>query len=270
MPVSGDGILEATFDPVWAAVRLIVDGGMWPSSVGTITVTRVVAGEAAVPVRGLEARAVVGGYYVGTDHEAPLGSSVTYRVDGYAGATFVASATVTVSTAGAAEGLWLKVAGAPDLTMRCDVEGVGSAASVTVGGVYQIAGGGGAVAQTTAQWSGIESDALAVTLRVTPGSELARLRGILGASRILLIQGIGVSDVDQGWYFLSAVERANPGQVETWPFRSVTLDLQRTGIPAGAGSGIAGTTWAALMDTYATWTDVMAAKATWFDVLKGF
>jgi len=35
MPVSGDGILEAVFDPVWAAVRLIVDGGMWPAGMRT-------------------------------------------------------------------------------------------------------------------------------------------------------------------------------------------------------------------------------------------
>lgn len=269
MPVSGDGVLEATFDPAWAAVRLIVDGGMWPSAVDTITITRVVAGEAVIPVRGVQSRGVVGGYYVGTDHEAPLESTVTYTVDGYLAAAFVATATVAEDTSGAADGLWLKVAGAPDLTTRADLRPLGEIVSPTVGGVYQIAGGGGAVAQTSAQWSGIESELTQVTLGVDHPVGVARLRAVL-ASRVLLLQPSGGSDLDPGWYFVRDVARANPSGMFSADRRDFTLNIQRTGIPAGAGSGIAGTTWAALMDTYPTWADVLAAKASWFDVLKGF
>lgn len=263
-------ILEATFDVAWAAVRLIVDGGMWPSSVDTITITRSVAGEADITVRGVESRVVVGGTFVGSDHEAPLESSVTYQVDGYLGTVFVDSATATVSTSGASDGLWLKVAGVPDLTFRARMRAVSAVSSPTIGGVYQIAGGGGAVAQTAAQWSGIESDSARVALSVTVGNEVAQLRAVLSESRILLLQPVGSTDLDPGWYLVSGVNRSNPTQSEAFGRRWFELDVQRTGIPAGTGSGIAGTTWAALMDTYATWADVITAEATWFDVLKGF
>ena len=269
MPVSTDGILEATFDASTASVLLVVVGSEWPSPVDTITITRTVAGEATVPVRGVESRAVAAGYYVGSDHEMALATTVTYVVAGSFEGSDVATATVTESTAGAANGLWLKVAGAPDLTARCDVESVGEVDSPTVGGVYQIAGGGGAVAQTSAQWSGIESDSLKVGLRIPVGTDLARVRAVMAASRVLLVQGVGVSDVDAGWYFVKRVGRVNPEQVENWPYRSVILAFERTGVPAGQGSGIAGVTWAALMEECATWADVATAYATWFDVLRG-
>lgn len=83
MPTSSDGILEATYDPTIASVRLVVDGGMWPSPVTYITVTRTPAGQATVPVRGLELRRVQGGWYIGTDGEMPLDVDVTYGVVGY-------------------------------------------------------------------------------------------------------------------------------------------------------------------------------------------
>lgn len=268
MPVSGDGILEATFDPAWAAVRLIVDGGMWPTSVDTITITRAVAGEADVPVRGVESRQVVGGTFVGTDHEMALDTTVTYRVDGYLEDVFVASAQVSVSTAGAAAGLWLKAAGRPDLTVRVPLRTVSETTSVTIGGVYQVAGGGGSVAQTSAQWSGIASDALAVTV-AAPVVSVPGLRALLDRARVVLLQPVGSGDIDPGWYFVATVARVNPAQVEAFGQRWFTLNVQRTGVPAGDGAGLAGTSWAALADEHATWADVLAAYPSWFDVLKG-
>ena len=268
MPVSGDGILEVTFDPAWAAVTLIVDGGMWPSPVDAITITRTVAGEATVPVRGLESRAVVGGYYVGSDHEVALATTVTYAVTGSFEGSDVATATVAESTTGAADGLWLKVAGAPDLTVVARTRTVSEVASPTIGGVYQIAGGGGSVAQTSAQWSGIESDSARVGLSVETGTGVARLRAVMAASRILLLQPVGFTDIDAGWYFVGTVRRSNPAS-EAYARRWFDLDIQRTGIPAGQGSGIAGVTWDALMEECPTWADVLIDYATWFDVLKG-
>lgn len=269
MPVSADGILEATFDPAWAAVRLIVDGGMWASPVDTITIQRTVPGEATVVVRGIEGLAVVGGYYVGSDHEMPLESSVTYAVTGYSSGSVVGSASVTVSTAGAEWGLWLKVAGKPDLTTWSRFAKVGDVDSRTIGGVYQIAGGGGAVAQTAAHWSGIESDRVIVQIAGESHAGVARIRAVFRAGRILLLQAPGSTDLDQGWYYVQSVSRVNPAQFEEFPERWFELELQRTGVPAGDGSGLAGTTWATLASQHATWADVLAAFDTWFDVLRG-
>jgi len=268
MPVSADGILEATFDPTWAAVRLIVDGGMWPDPVDAITVTRSTPSTPTTALRGLENRSVVGGSYVGSDHEMDMPSTITYVVTGYASGVEGASTSVAVSTAGAADGLWLKVAGQPDLTVRCPIKDIGAIASPTIGGVYQIAGGGGSVAQTLAQWSGIESDRCPLTV-ATSVSDRARLRAALAKSRVVLLQPIGTSDLDAGWYLVCRYDRSNIAQVESFEQRHFELDVQRTGVPAGEGTGIAGTTWSTLQDGYATWDDVLAAFASWFDVLKG-
>lgn len=270
MPVSGDGILEATFDPVWAAVRLIVDGGMWPDPVDTITITRAVTGEVVIPVRGVQSRPVVGGTFVGSDHECPLDTDVTYTVAGYGAGVLVATATVSAPTTGAEWGLWLKVAGKPDLTIRVTWRDLGEVVSKTIGGLYTVAGGGGSLAQTSAQWSGLDSDEVTIMVATTGPVELARLRAVLTASRILLVQTGSPQEIDSGWYYVSSVGRTNPAGFPEFEERRFVLQLKRTGIPAGAGGGIAGTTWTALMDTYPTWADVWAAKATWFDVLKGF
>jgi hypothetical protein len=268
MPVSVDGILEATFDASTASVLLVVVGSEWPSPVDMITITRTVAGEATVPVRGVESRVVAAGYYVGSDHEMALATTVTYVVAGSFEGSDVATATVAESTTGAADGLWLKVAGAPDLTVLARTRTVSEVASPTIGGVYQIAGGGGSVAQTSAQWSGIESDSAKVGLSVETGTGVARLRAVMAASRILLLQPVGFTDIDAGWYFVGTVRRSNPAS-EAYARRWFDLDIQRTGVPAGQGSGIAGVTWAALMEECATWADVATAYATWFDVLRG-
>lgn len=83
MPTSSDGILTVQFDPATAAVSLVVDGDLWPEPVSFITVTRTPTGQPTIPVRGLEMHSAPGGWYVGTDHEAPLDTDVTYAVTGY-------------------------------------------------------------------------------------------------------------------------------------------------------------------------------------------
>lgn len=260
-------ILSATFNTAWASVDLIVDGALWTSSVDTITITRSVAGEVDTVVRGVSSRPVVGGSYVGTDSEAPLESSVTYKVDGYLGSTFVATATVTVSTTGAEWGAWLKVPGLPNMTVRANLARVGARTSQTRGGVYMIAGGGGAVSQSAAHWSGIDPDTVAITLEAITDTEVTRLTGLL-AYRVLLIQTGAPAPFPAGYYFVKdvAIDLLSPLVSAS---QTVQLSLVRTGMPAGSGAGIAGSTWAALKDARTTWTAVLAAKATWFDVLKG-
>ena len=237
-------------------------------AITNITITRQVTGQEDLPVRGVESLAVLGGYFVGSDPEAPLESSVTYRVDGYLAAVFVQSATATVDTTGAVRGLWLKVPGDPSATVRCAVIAVGDVSSPTIGGIYQIIGGG-AVSQAVASWSGISADQLGVTLQVEPGDALTRVRAALEASRVLLIQPVNVQDVDAGWYFVGNVSRSNPGQYDSYLYRLVSLGLTRVGVPAGDGQGIPGWSCAAVLDTYATCTLMLAAKATCFDLLQG-
>ncbi len=269
MPTSPDGILQAEFDTAWAAVRLVVDGGMWPSAVDTLTITRRVDALADVAVRDLEDRSVVAGYYVGSDTEMDLGVTVTYVAAGYGSGVLVATATVSVSTEGAAAGLWVKVPGQPDLTVLVPLRATSEISSTTTGAVYQIAGGGGSVTQSTAQWSGVETDQGAVEVSPRRGTEMTRLRAALAAGRVLLLQPVGSDDLDAGWYYVSDATRSNPGGFAGFAFRVVTLSVQRTGVPAGSGSGLAGVSWASVTDTYETWAEFMGAFDTWFDAMQG-
>ncbi len=253
----------------WVDDVILETGGTataWPL-VDSITITKQPTGGELIPVRGVEDLQVIGGWFLGTDHEIDLGSTITYTAIGTADGVEVATATVTVDTTGAGAGLWVKVAGKPDLTVRCPIKDLGAVSSPTIGGVYQVAAGGGTVAQTSAQWSGVQSDRLTVSVSVSV-ADRARLRAALDASRVVLLQPVGSSDMDAGWYFVWTMQRSNIAQVEDFDQRLIELDVQRTGMPAGQGVGIAGVSWAALAESYATWADVLAAFDTWFDVLK--
>jgi hypothetical protein len=271
VPISSDGILQVEFDPAWAAVRVIVDGGMWPSgaAVDAVTVTRIVAGEADMPVRGILKTPAVGGYFVGSDIEMDLESTVTYQAAGYANGVLQAnSAQVTVSTTGAAPGIWVKVPGQPDLTQHARFRAMSEMTSDTVGGIYQIVGGS-SVAQTTAQWSGVDTEKGTLELATAAVVDTASMRVTLNAGRVLLLQPVGSTDLDQGYYFVSSVARENPAGIESYFRRRFSLSVQRTGMPAGNGQGIPGVTWNQVMATFPTWQDVIDAHATWFDLLQG-
>lgn len=270
MPISGDGILQAEFDPAWAAVRLVVDGGMWPSAVTTITVTRQVAGVADIAVRGVEKRAVVGGYFVGSDTEMPLEEAVSYQVQGWSAAgVLVKTVAVAVSTSGAAAGLWIKVPGMPDSTAHARFRTLGDITQDSIGGNYVIASDGGTVTQSVAHGSGVGPTSTTIGLGATVGPQLDRLRAALAAAgRVFLLQPVGSSDLDAGWYFVKSVSRSNPAGIEKYPSRWLALAVESTSMPAGMGQGVPGVTWAGVVDTYPTWSALLAAKPTWFDLQK--
>lgn len=242
-------------------------------TVDAITITRSTPSTQSETLRGLAERPVVAGSFVGSDHEAPLGSEVTYRVLGHVGgAPAWASAPVTVSTDGAAHGMWMKAPGLPSLTVRAEIAEIADAGSATLGGVYQIAGGG-AVSQV-AQWSGIGAERLTVSVRGLTRAQVARIRSVLEAGRVLLFQPVGADDADDdmdpGWYYVSSVSRSLLAQVAGGGGgRGFTMALTRVASPAGDGVGIAGVTWESLVEQFATWQDVVDAHATWFDVLRG-
>lgn len=268
MPTGADGVLTATWRPEAAAVSLEVLGSAWSSAVVEVRVMRLVAGEPDVPVRGADRVPAVGGYWAGSDHEQPLGSSVTYQAIGFtaAGAT-VLSSMVTVSTEGAAHGIWLKAAGRPNLTTRLGLVEVGELGSATQGGVYNVVGGRGIAVAAAA---GREGDTLSLTVRAASVADLEAVDALLDEHRVLLIQPIArVRPFRPGWWFVSAVSTSLEVQVDRSDSWLIALSLTRTGVPAGGGQGVIGWSWAAVTATYPTWTAAMAAHPTWFDLTRG-
>lgn len=269
MPTSPDGIFEAEFEASQNLVRLVVDGGMWPAPVSRLTITRSSAGAPTEPVRTANAVAAAGGWFLGTDDAAPMDTSCTYTVTGFTEwGEVVASTSVVVDTTGAVWGLWLKSPGRPQLTCQVPLAQIGDVASATQGGAYQVAGGG-----SVPQWSGTDSDALAVTLLPRDDREVARLTALLRDERVLLIQTgePGEPLLPSGYYFVEGVGRSNPAQVRTDVYgrRVFVLQLTATSAPAGEGQGFTGTTYETVRQSYATYGDVLAGAATYFDVLEG-
>lgn len=262
-------LLTATFDPATAAVVLVVDGAEWSDPVDAITITRQVAGESDIAVRGVDRRRVVGGFFAGSDHEMPLETTVTYRLDGLVDGAVVESTSETVSTGPVASGLWVKVPGKPDLTVRVPFRSISDIASPTIGGVYQIAGGGGQVSQTSAQWSGIEGERATIEVSPRRGVQVALLRAALTAGRVLLLQPAPDADLDPGWYYVADVARGNPGRFTGFDFRIFALSVTRTTVPAGDGQGVPGVSWASLAEQFETWQDVIDSSQTWFEITQG-
>ena len=267
MPTGSDGVLTATWRPEVAAVSLEVLGSAWPSAVVEVRLMRLVAGEEDVPVRGADRVPAIDGYWLGTDHEMPLHSSVTYQAIGYTAAgAQVLSAMVTVSTEGAPHGIWLKVAGQPNLTVLTVGRAVDGPASDTQGGVYDVVGGRGVAVASVA---GVNAERVTLTVGSKDGAQERSIRNVLDTHRVLLIQDCGHDVLPSGWYFVSSVSRAPRDPKYLLPGRVHTLSLTRTGVPAGAGQGVIGWSWAAVEATYATWDDVAAARASWFALERG-
>ncbi len=258
--------LVLAWSPVTASVLLTVDGTTWTTVPATVTATRQPSGGEPVKVRGIIGKAVAGGFLVATDHEMPLNTSVAYVVTGYstAGAT-VGTATATVSTTATTPGVFMKAPGRPDLTVFCQPSELGDVTSPTVGGVYQVIGGD---AVAVAQWSSVAANSTSLALRANVGLEVDRLKAMLGLARVLLIQPVGMSDLDAGWYFAGSATWSNPGHFEAFAFRRCMLPLQQVGMPSGQPGG-AGWTWAMLAATYATWTAAKAAYPSWFAAQQG-
>lgn len=260
-------LLTATFSPGTASVSLVVDGSFWASVPASITVERRVAGRETVPVRGAHRVAAVGGYFVGSDSEMDLDSTVTYVVTGYTSSgSAITGAEVTVSTEGGECGAWLKVAGRPGLNVLTILRNVGDVTSESQGGVYDIAGGRGVA---VAEASGTRADRLSLLVGSEDSGHTDRVRAVLDESRIVLVQSCRHRPFDSGWYFIPSVARSMRTQMSEFPGRNFAFDLVRTGVPAGAGQGLASWSWSALLESYATWQDVYEAFPSWFATAQG-
>jgi hypothetical protein len=237
--------------------------------VSRVLIERSSPGVATEPVRTANGAPAAGGWFLGADDAAPMDTTCTYTVSGldqYGG--LVATSSVTVETTGAAWGPWLKAPGRPQLTVQVPLAQVGDVASPTQGGAYQVPGGG-----SVPQWSGTDTDALAVSLLPRDESEVARLTALLRAERVLLIQTGEPAEplLPSGYYFVEGVGRSNPAQVrvDVYGRRVFALQLTATSAPAGAGQGFTGTTYETVRQTYATYQDVVDGNATYFDVYAG-
>lgn len=257
--------LSASFDSATASVTLVIDGTSWSTVPDTVTAVRSVPGGSDDVVRGVIDKEVVDGYLVATDHEMDINSSVTYTVTGYVSGSAVETASATVSTTCTEPGVWVKAPGRPDMSLLCQPATVGEISSPTVGGTYQVLGG---EAVAIAQFSGVAPESFQITLRTDAGEQTDALRALLADFRVILLQPVGVDDIDPGWYFIGQANRSNPGGFNAFGFRYTSLTPVSSRAPAGQAGG-ATWTYAALAEVYATYADRDAAYSSYFEMSQG-
>lgn len=267
MPTSPDGILTAQFDPTRAAVSLVVDGGMWPSPVARITVTRTPTGQPTVPVRGLENQRVVGGWYIGSDHEVPLDTDVRYEVIGYdsGGAVVVAGKTNRFTNPSfETNGAWVTS---------------GSIASVVQSATAVLAGSWSAfitaAASPSSQTSGLGlalgpvavDDWVAVRIPVRPGGTTPSARARVGIVFLDALGGtvstvISAATTTPGFSYsnLTHSAQAPAGTVSARAF--LYLASAATNVPDANATANTDTWISAIANTQA---EALVAVATYFD-----
>src|SRR5699024_4504800 len=128
--------------------------------------------------------------------------------------------------------------------------------------------GGGALSQS----AGADTRRVSITVGTRDAGEARSLEGLLDVARTILLQdGNREPEIPNGWYFVSSWGRDNAAQLGfgTFDYRTYTLELTATAMPAGVGVRTTGTTWGALMSECETWQDVLDTYPTWLDVVLG-
>jgi hypothetical protein len=260
--------LTATFYPGSNLVQLVLDGaGTGWSTVTKATITRSVAGGSPVPVRGVEARPVVGGVLVWSDNEAPQDATVTYTATGV-GPDSPVTQTATVETTGAEWGLWLKPPGRADLNCRVHFRGAGDMGQDDVGGSWTIPGGG-----RVSESSGLAPLTTAITATVRSADELAAARSAIAQApgRVLLLQTGQPEELPSGYYHVTSVSQSNPANLRTdlYPRRILTLQVEAVDMPAGDSTGFSGVSHDVIAATFPSHQAIKDAGLTHLDLALG-
>jgi len=280
MPTSPDGILTCTFDPERVAVQIEVDGSAWPmgSDVQRVTIVRSPAGQGAIPVRDLERRAAAGGTLLWVDNEAPLGVDVLYSCTGYdsLGDAVDPPSEVTVSTTGAADGLWVKIPGRADMVTRVGLQDVGEMTRATLGGSWQVPGGV-AIAQSAAaslaQSAGLGSLSTRLQVLTRDAGQTAALWQIIGQApgQVVLLQTVPQpEELPSGYY-----QVANPSQgtlavrADLYGKRPFFLPITEAVMPAGSGTGLFGATHDDIAQSFSSHTEIAATVASHLELAQG-
>jgi hypothetical protein len=260
----------ATFYPGSNLVQLVLDGaGTGWSTATAVTITRSVADASPVPVRGVEARPVVGGVLVWSDNEAPMDASVVYAATAV-GPDSPVALTANVATTGAAWGLWIKAPGRADLTCRVSLRDLGQTSRQAQGGSWQIPGG-----QRVAESSGLAQVSSSIEVATKSPGQLAALAAVLEAApgQVVLLQTGSPAEPElaSGYYQVTGWTTSTPGRarsdVSAWRVHTLTVD--QVAMPAGDSTGFSGVSHDVIAATFASHQAIADAGLTHLDLALG-
>lgn len=259
--------LTATFVPSGAYVQLVSDGDGVDTAT-SVTVTRSVPGVDDMVVRGLDGRPVVGGVVVFSDNEAPLDATVTYTAAWATDDGVFAAQTATVTTTGAAWGLWVKAPGRADLNVQVGFSDAGDLSQTVQGGSWDIPGGG-----RVSESSGMALITTSLALTVRTVAQLAALRAVISQApgSALLLQTGQPEELPSGYYQVTGISQGNPTHLRSdmQAYRTVTLNVSAVQVPAGDATGFAGVTHDVIAASFASHQAIVDADLTHLDLALG-
>jgi hypothetical protein len=213
------------------------------------------------------------------------GAAVTAYIDGTypgvewlgtpnASASFLPIPTeVTVSTVGAAAGLWIKIPGHADMVTRVKLQDIGQMSRATLGGNWQVPGGlaiAQSAAASLAQSAGLGSLNATLQVLTADAGQTAALWQILAQApgQVVLMQTD--QELPSGYY---QVLNPSQGTLSIDPAlygkRPFSLPITEAVMPAGSGTGLFGPTHDDIAESFASHSEIAATVSSHLELAEG-
>ncbi|MFD2792588.1 hypothetical protein ACFS27_03405 [Promicromonospora vindobonensis] len=182
----------------------------------------------------------------------------------------------TVSTTGAAHGLWVKIPGRADMATCVAVQDVGEMSRPTLGGSWQVPGGV-AIAQSSAaslaQSAGLGSLSTALRVLSQDAGQTAALWQIIGqapAQTVLLQTVPQPEELPSGYYqVVNPSQGTLPIRPDLYGKRPFSLPITEAVAPAGSGTGVFGATHDDIAASFTSHTEIAATVASHLELAQG-
>lgn len=185
------------------------------------------------------------------------------------------STDVTVSTAGAAWGLWVKIPGRADMVTRVGLQSVGEMARATLGGSWQVPGGV-AIAQSAAaslaQSAGLGSLSATLQVLTADAGQTAALWQIIAQApgQVVMLQTGQPEELPSGYYqVVNPAQGTIPISPGLYGRRPFTLPITEAVMPAGSGTGLFGAAHDDIAQSFSSHTEIAATVGSHLELAQG-
>lgn len=190
---------------------------------------------------------------------------------------FVAVPTeVTVSTVGAAPGLWIKIPGRADMVTRVGLADAGTLSRATLGSSWQVPGGiaiAQSAAASLAQSAGLGSLSTTLVVRTSDAGQKAALWQIVGqapAQTVLMQTVPQPEELPSGYYqVVNPSQGTLPVRSDLYGKRPFTLPITEAVMPAGSGTGLFGATHDDIAASFSSHTEIAATVSSHLELAEG-
>jgi hypothetical protein len=183
---------------------------------------------------------------------------------------------VTVSTVGAAPGLWIKVPGRADMVTRVGLVDAGRMTRPTLGGSWQVPGGlaiAQSAAASLAQSAGLGSLSTTVQVLTRDAGQTAALWQIIAQApgQVVMLQtSPQPEELPSGYYqVVNPSQDTLPVRPDLYGKRPFLLPITEAVMPAGSGTGLFGATHDDIAQSFTSHTEIAATVSSHLELAEG-